>query len=47
MYMPSPTMMPPRLGTDIRPPAPMMPRENPYVRNFMNGGGNMMMPSPN
>jgi len=46
--MPSPTMMPPpRFGPDVRPAGPMMPRENNYFRNSMNGGPNMMMPSPN
>ena len=44
--MPSPAMMPPRFTPDVRPPG-LMPRENHFLRNFMNGGGNMMMPSPN
>jgi hypothetical protein len=47
MYMPSPTMMPPRFGPDVRPTGAMMSRENHFIRNFMNGGPNMMMPSPN
>ena len=45
--MPSPAMMPPRFGPEVRPVGPMMQRENNFFRNFMNGGQNMMMQSPN